>query len=96
MQGKPLVRGVQVWDSNRPLPRPAVPFCPHLTCYEVVDNGVGALIRVHRPGDIAHHRAGLRVLRDGERLVLGTVPLPEHGKREGRVTAARELWGAFF
>lgn len=47
------------------------------TCYEVVDDGVGALIRVHRTGDIPHHGAWPRVLGDRECLVLGTIPLPE-------------------
>lgn len=47
------------------------------TCYEVVDDGIGAFICIHCPCDVPHHSAWQRVLRDREHLVLGTVPLPE-------------------
>lgn len=56
-------------------------LCPHLTCYEVVDDGIGALICIHCTSDIAHHGARLRVLRNGECLVLGTVSLPKPRRR---------------
>lgn len=77
---KLLARSVR-GDAELPIPSP--PRLPP-TCYEVVDDGVGALICIHRTSDVAHHSARPRVLGDGERLVLGTVPLVET-PGEGRV-----------
>lgn len=55
---------------------------PTPTCYEVVDDGVGALIGIHRAGDVPHHGAWPRVLGDRECLVLGTILLPETPGKE--------------
>lgn len=54
-----------------------------MTCNKVVDDSIGAFIRVHSSGDVPHHRAWRRVLKYRQLLVRQAAAL-EHTHTHAR------------